>query len=266
MTVGEAEYVMKTLLKEHTSDSSAFELKDMKEAYSSRLKDKADKCGLESETIHVQVTNQTAKAMTLAAAMGDSVGTFTTKKLLTKTEKRFQSEHSLMMGYSYAATVLATHFVEGPSPRSLAKFQPDKLSGQAQETMDWMKEALGANQLYPVNPNLTLSTDDTTLFAFEGVKNSEGEWEWKIVDETNGNANVRSDFKVGEDAENNGGLRVRLTFTFTASGLAAPPYIAVSGLTGDELCPKLCPDGILATEVPGLCKGGDDIFNNGIGC
>ena len=58
---------------------------------------------------------------------------------------------------------------------------------------------------------------------------------------------------------------MRLTFTFTASGLAAPPYIAVSGLTGDELFPKLCPDGILATEVPGLCKGGDDIVNNGIG-
>ena len=53
---------------------------------------------------------------------------------------------------------------------------------------------------------------------------------------------------------------MRLTFAFTASGLAALPYIAVSGLAGDELCSKLCPDGTLATEVPGLCKGGDDIF------
>ena len=56
-----------------------------------------------------------------------------------------------------------------------------------------------------------------------------------------------------------------LTFTFTASGLAAPPYIAVSGLAGDELCPKICPYGILAIEVPGLCKGWDDIFKNSIG-
>ena len=76
---------------------------------------------------------------------------------------------------------------------------------------------------------------------------------------------MQSSFKVGKDAENNGGLRVRLTFAFTASGFVAPPYIVVSGLTGDELCPKLCPDGILATEVPGLCKCGDEIFNNGIG-
>ena len=26
-----------------------------------------------------------------------------------------------------------------------------------------------------------------------------------------------------------------------------------------------CPDGLLAAEIPGLCKGGDDIFNMGIG-
>lgn len=62
-----------------------------------------------------------------------------------------------------------------------------------------------------------------------------------------------------------GGLRVRLTFTFTASGLSAPPYVAVSGLTEDELSPELCVDGILAEKIPGLCKGGDDLFNEGFG-
>ena len=62
-----------------------------------------------------------------------------------------------------------------------------------------------------------------------------------------------------------GGLRVRLTVTFTASGLAAPPYVAVSGLTDSELSPEDCPDGILAAEIPNLCKGGDDLFNNGPG-
>ena len=70
---------------------------------------------------------------------------------------------------------------------------------------------------------------------------------------------------MGEDAEILGGLRVRLTFTFIASGLAAPPYVAVSGLTTDELSVDECPDGILASKIPGLCKGGDDIFNDGIG-
>ena len=103
---------------------------------------------------------------------------------------------------------------------------------------------------------------------FEGKstgKGGEEEWEWKLVDNTNGNTSVRSDFEVGSEAEQGGGLRVRLTFTFTASGLAAPPYVAVSGLTEEELSPELCPDGILAEKVANLCKGGDDLFNKAYG-
>ena len=54
---------------------------------------------------------------------------------------------------------------------------------------------------------------------------------------------------------------LRLTLTISASGLHAPPYIAVSGLTEEELYPILCPDRILAAKVPGLCKGGDNVGN-----
>ena len=50
----------------------------------------------------------------------------------------------------------------------------------------------------------------------------------------------------------------------TASGLYAPLYICVSaGLTKEELSPELCPDGILPVKVPGLCRGGGDLFNEG---
>ena len=144
--------------------------------------------------------------MTLAAAMGEGVGTFTSNKLLTKTEKRFQSEHSLMMGYSYATTVLATHFIEGAVPRLLSKFRAENPDKDALMTTDSMKEALCAKEVYPVNPNLVLSTDNITLFVFEGANNSTDDWEWKIVDESNGNSSVRSDFKVGDDAEMSIGL------------------------------------------------------------
>ena len=90
-------------------------------------------------------------------------------------------------------------------------------------------------------------------------------WEWKTIGTTNNNSSVRSDFEVVKDGENTGGLRVRLTFTFTAGGLAAPLYVSVSGLTDEELSPELYPGGVLATKVPGLCKGGDDIDNKGFG-
>lgn len=57
-----------------------------------------------------------------------------------------------------------------------------------------------------------------------------------------------------------------MAFMFAASELAAPPYVAISGLTEEELSVEDCPDGILAAKVPGLAKGGDDIFfNNSVG-
>ena len=56
-----------------------------------------------------------------------------------------------------------------------------------------------------------------------------------------------------------------MTFIFRASGLAALSYVLVSGLTPDTLSVEACPDGILATKVPGLCKGGDDLHSNSFG-
>ena len=77
------------------------------------------------------------------------------------------------------------------------------------------------------------------MFVFQGSVKS-GEWEWKLVDETQGDASAYSNFEVGNGAKNSGGLRVRLTLAFTVSGLFAPLLITVSGLTAEELCPIKC--------------------------
>jgi len=121
-----------------------------------------------------------------------------------------------MGAYAYATTVLSTHFIEGPCPHNL-KLQEQHLSNNAKETIEWVKEACSAEQLHPVNPNLILFTDDTTLFVFEGAVGGKGYWHWKLIGQINGNASVCSDFEVGDDAENSSGLCVRLAFTFTAT-------------------------------------------------
>ena len=258
---------VKDVMKDCSRDSNAFQLKDMEKLLESKKKEKAEKDGLDQETVKSGVSKNTARAAMVALAMdADDQMAFTKKKLNTTTESRWRSEHSPMCGYSYATTVLSTHVNRGPMPHNIAKkWKPDQLSASAKETMAWMKEAYDGDDVYPVDPNLILSTDDTTLFVFEGAKEGKGDWDWKIIDRTNGDSSVRSDFQVGNDAENSGGLRVRLTVTFTASGLAAPPYVAVSGLTEDELSPILCPDGIVAEKVAGLCKGGNDLFNDSFG-
>ena len=48
-------------------------------------------------------------------------------------------------------------------------FDPNKLSDAAKETIEWVKTTHGTEWIYPLDPNLVLSTDDTTLFVFEGT-------------------------------------------------------------------------------------------------
>lgn len=251
-------------------NSSAILLTHTKKAIATRNMLLAEKNGLDPTSIDCGAPTRAAKISTVVAAMLGNKLSLLTKKLQVKTASRYRSEHSVMCGYSYAMTALMTHYFDGPSPpwmkgKALAV---ENLASSTRTTVEMVKNALQAENVYPANPNLVFSTDDTTLFVFEGTppaKGGEEEWEWKLVDNTSGNTSVRSDFEVGSEAEQGGGLRVRLTFTFTASGLAAPPYVAVSGLTEDELSPELCPDGILAEKVANPCKGGDDLFNNGYG-
>ena len=88
----------------------------------------------------------TAKAMLISADMGESVGKLATQKLLTKTETRFQSEHSVMGGptLTYTTTVLSAHFIVGPTPSNLSKFRPDKLKSNAVETLGWTRNGAWA--------------------------------------------------------------------------------------------------------------------------
>ena len=48
-----------------------------------------------------------------------------------------------------------------------------------------MKITLEDDNVYPVNPNLVTSGDDSTIFTIEGVQGRTGDWEWKIVDTVN---------------------------------------------------------------------------------
>lgn len=101
---------------ERTGDISAFNLSDMKNVFELKKREQAKKDGLDSEGVKCNVSDQTAKATMVAVAMDANDSSFTTKKLLKKTPRRFQAENSIMGGYAYAATVLSTHFIEGKRP------------------------------------------------------------------------------------------------------------------------------------------------------
>ncbi|KAL7536827.1 hypothetical protein ACHAXR_007427 [Thalassiosira sp. AJA248-18] len=94
MKLTEVDNVVKSTLMDCSSDSSAFKLKDMINAFEAKKKVQTGSEGLDPNSINVQVSEKVAKAAMVAVAMGEQSGVkFTNKKLLSKTEKRYQSEH-----------------------------------------------------------------------------------------------------------------------------------------------------------------------------
>ena len=107
-----------------SGSSSAFKLKDMKDAYAEKKKEQANLDDLDPDSIDCGICDRTAKIALIAVAMGDSDLSLSIKILMMKTEKRYKAEHSIMGAYAYAVTVLSTHFIEGHRPRNLVHFKP----------------------------------------------------------------------------------------------------------------------------------------------
>ena len=85
----------------------------------------------------------------------------------------------------------------------------ETVSLATEETIEMVKKGFGVDEIFPVHPNLVLSTDNTTLFVFEGNAHGVGEedgWEWKVVDTATTNSLIRSDFEAGEEGGNSRGL------------------------------------------------------------
>ncbi len=93
---------VKSKMDDRTIDSSQFKLEHMEQVFREKEKEAEQNGLLESETVKCTVTAPALKAAMMAEAMnGDDSGlAISNKKLATKAEKQFQSEHSAMGAYA----------------------------------------------------------------------------------------------------------------------------------------------------------------------
>ena len=167
MSVEEVQKETDKVLKDKLNDSNTFKLKHMKEMMVTKKKEIVARNCLDPDTTKCSVTSEWAKANMIVTAARSNLS-FSTKKLLTKTASRYRSENLIMCGHSYALTSLTTMYRSGSKPSWLSGIDMDNLPASVKETVEMVKVAFDTDEVYPVHPNLTLSTDDTTLFAFEG--------------------------------------------------------------------------------------------------
>ena len=117
--------------------------------------------------------------------------------------------------------------------------------------------------LRPVHPAYITSTDDTVQYVFDGEKT--GKDAFALVGATSNSGRHTRSHYLPENSKCMSGLRVKLTYTFTATGLQAPVFVTVSGLTETELPVETCPTGILHLDIEGLSIGGGGVTAGGVG-
>ena len=115
--------------------------------------------------------------------------------------------------------------------------------------------------IHPIQPYLSTSTDDSTMFVFNGMN-----FVKKLVyltDKRQKSSNLSSySCEVGGTDHLNE-LRVRHTHSMNAMGNVAPIYLLVSGLNERELP---CPSSIYVMPIKRLCFGAaQDVRNDSIG-
>ena len=121
--------------------------------------------------------------------------------------------------------------------------------------------------LFPVLPNLLTTSDEVTIFATMGIINDKESFYIVARPEELKNESCHSGLRNHYKSNPTGnahchGVRIVVNSTFTAGGLSAPIFIAVYGMTHEEIpC-----DDIITIEVPGLISGShQNIYSCGSG-
>ena len=127
------------------------------------MKNQAYDDGLNTDIVYCAVYTRWDKVTMVAAAVGGDHVSFTKNKVLIKAEERFRSKHSVMCGYLYSVTALMTHFFEGNKPTWMRDNNTVNISEATKDTLKMVIQAMETDDIYPENPNLVFSTDDTTL-------------------------------------------------------------------------------------------------------
>jgi hypothetical protein len=89
-----------------------------------------------------------------------------------KTTTRFAAENSIHVCISNHALIGSTHFIPVLNEDSDIRSKIESLPESTKMLLDMVSAAWGAS-VYPVLPELIVSTDDTTEYIFEGTQNKE---------------------------------------------------------------------------------------------
>ena len=223
---------------------------DLKNILKAEVEDKATDKGNSALTVVTPTKRSMFNYMALLPQLDpDRVKT---EKVQKKSEARYIAERSFRNAVSHVFSVSISHYQIGTPDIRFKKI--DKASSGAQKLYKLIQKENNGADLQVVMPFFLSTTDDTTVFAFEGAVDGKSD---RFIINKNNDSGTRSTYTQNTSSTDSmRGIRIRHSVSFNAVGNAAPFYTTLYGLTEEELPTATCLDGVFTIPIPGYCYGG----------
>ena len=185
----------------------------------------------------------------LAVSSGISISTTS----VTKTNTRYTAENSLISAMALLGVVAATHYFICDEGQLEIKTEMRDAPDGVELLYKLVSDVYGNLPIFAVKPELLFSTDDTVNYIYEGKGETKDVFRL-VASKALKKAGTRSKYKTG-NSKNMCGMRVKLTYTFSAAGTMAPFFITVCGLSEREMPTDSC----IVLKIQGLCVGGSGV-------
>ncbi len=160
---------MKELAEEcEKHQGKSYNQKEVKKMIKQKRSEKLEKAGVK-EILEDTISDTTVRNYT--ALLADQANISITKSSVTKSNTRYAAENSIRGSIATAATIASTHFIpiekEDPKIRAELSSLPSST-----RTLINLVCVAWVTPVYPVAPEYIFSTNDTTEYIFEAMKDS----------------------------------------------------------------------------------------------
>jgi hypothetical protein len=207
--------------------------------------------------IEKSISRWTVKNYTAMLAKESNIAIL--QSYISKSKSRYAAENSIHGSVATLGVITTTHFITIDKENDDIRAKIKSLPAATRKMHDMVTDYFGS-AVYPVEPYLVYSTDDTTEYIFEGTK--QAFVPYVLTSTSSVSKHCTNALYKCKDNQSMSEMQVKLTFTFSAMGTCFPLVCTITGLTEREM-----PTGeeFIQVKVPGLCIGGGGVnINNAV--
>ena len=168
-----------------------------------------------------------------ASLIASQAGVSINNTTISKTYGRYTAENSLISAMALLCVIAWTHFVPVLEMNSQMYHELKVAPEGVKLLFDLVSKVHNDAPLTIVYTELIFPTDDTIQYIFEGKGEKKDRFSL-VSSKSQKQSGTRAKYELST-SNHMMGMRVKLTYTFSAAGVIAPIFITVTGLSEREL-------------------------------